>query len=604
MSENFDTQPIRRSGFIFTYGPGSVIETKKGPRLIPSIRNGLKDLWSEDLLNSCEISDVRLCQYLAKSTEFEDKCRIFAIPSNAQLELPENKAVYVTRIFPEWQICYNSQGHKHPILHKEKKCPVCGRSDKNSAVRFVAACPDGHLDDIDWSYAVHKGNSACSTKSFDWIASGSSLASIRIRCRSCNKETTMQDIYKMSHPCSSRTPEKEMLYYNNTSSSFYGQIERDYNKCDKKMKVTQRQAISLRIADIVTLLTIPKYDDDLSRILQQKSIKTILETIITIYEDIGDLTADILIQQIQKSQKIFPESKSKIIEALKNDGINPFLDKLNGLDEVHHSFIDMINEEFRSLLNENGKTGSENFRMEKLHPLPKTTKLIPELMIGRVNKIRTVTVQRGYRRLMNNQETAPSKLISIAERNGDMFWFPGFEGFGEGIFIHCNNNALKDIPHGPAYNSWSNFTPDKTQINSDWLDISTIPEFVWMHTLSHALIRSISEFTGYSVASIRERVYYDKKMNEGGILIYNTTPGDDGGMGGLTDVVDSFEKIMERAEELIMICSNDPLCYDVKREGKMVNGSACYGCLLISETSCEHGNKWLDRHIFLDGTEQ
>ncbi|MDD2789011.1 DUF1998 domain-containing protein, partial [Methanoculleus sp.] len=332
--------------------------------------------------------------------------------------------------------------------------------------------------------------------------------------------------------------------------------------------------------------------------------KTILETIITIYEDIGDLTADILIQQIQKSQKIFPESKSKIIEALKNDGINPFLDKLNGLDEVHHSFIDMINEEFRSLLNENGKTGSENFRMEKLHPLPKTTKLIPELMIGRVNKIRTVTVQRGYRRLMNNQETAPSKLISIAERNGDMFWFPGFEGFGEGIFIHCNNNALKDIPHGPAYNSWSNFTPDKTQINSDWLDISTIPEFVWMHTLSHALIRSISEFTGYSVASIRERVYYDKKMNEGGILIYNTTPGDDGGMGGLTDVVDSFEKIMERAEELIMICSNDPLCHDVKREGKMVNGSACYGCLLISETSCEHGNKWLDRHIFLDGTEQ
>lgn len=125
-----------------------------------------------------------------------------------------------------------------------------------------------------------------------------------------------------------------------------------------------------------------------------------------------------------------------------------------------------------------------------------------------------------------------------------------------------------------------------------------------MHTLSHALIRSISEFTGYSVASIRERVYYDKKMNEGGILIYNTTPGDDGGMGGLTDIVDSFQKIMKRAEELIMICSNDPLCHDVKREGKMVNGSACYGCLLISETSCEHGNKWLDRHMFLDGTEQ
>ncbi|WP_042700127.1 DUF1998 domain-containing protein [Methanocorpusculum bavaricum] len=603
MANISDTQPIRRSSFIFTYGPGAVIETKNGPRLIPSMKNGLKYYWDTNMLDRFEISDVRLCQYLAKSTESADKCRIFALPSNAELGLPENKAVYVTRIFPEWQICYNLQGHKHPVLHKEGKCPVCGRSDKNSAVRFVAACPEGHLDEIDWSYAVHHERSGCSSKVFDWIASGSSLASIRIRCRSCNKETTMQDIYRMAHKCSSRIPEKEMLSDKNGASSVYGQPERNYDKCDKKMKVVQRQSVSLRIADIVTLLTIPKYDDDFSRILQQRSLKLILETTIALCPKDNDLTADTLIGRIHSLPNISSESKSTIIEAIKIDGLDAFLNKLNGSDEIQHSFIDMINEEFRSLLNENGKTGSVNFRMGKLHPLPKTTQLIPELMIGRVNKIRTVTVQRGYRRLMNNQEISPSKMISIAEKNGEMFWFPGFEGFGEGIFIHCNNNSLNDIPHGAAYKSWSNFTPDKTQINSDWLEVCSIPEFVWMHTLSHALIRSISEFTGYSVASIRERVYYDKKMNEGGILIYNTTPGDDGGMGGLTDIVDSFQKIMKRAEELIMICSNDPLCHDVKREGKMVNGSACYGCLLISETSCEHGNKWLDRHIFLDGTE-
>ena len=28
-----------------------------------------------------------------------------------------------------------------------------------------------------------------------------------------------------------------------------------------------------------------------------------------------------------------------------------------------------------------------------------------------------------------------------------------------------------------------------------------------------------------------------------------------------------------------------------------VNGSACIYCLLLPETSCEHNNMWLDRHL-------
>ena len=37
--DNF--QELRRSQFILTYGPGSIIETKYGPRLIPSLRYGI-----------------------------------------------------------------------------------------------------------------------------------------------------------------------------------------------------------------------------------------------------------------------------------------------------------------------------------------------------------------------------------------------------------------------------------------------------------------------------------------------------------------------------------------------------------------------------------
>ena len=35
------------------------------------------------------------------------------------------------------------------------------------------------------------------------------------------------------------------------------------------------------------------------------------------------------------------------------------------------------------------------------------------------------------------------------------------------------------------------------------------PLFVWWHTLSHSLIRAISNEAGYSSASIRERVYIE-----------------------------------------------------------------------------------------------
>jgi len=122
---------------------------------------------------------------------------------------------------------------------------------------------------------------------------------------------------------------------------------------------------------------------------------------------------------------------------------------------------------------------------------------------------------------------------------------------------------------------------------------------VWLHTLSHALIMAISLHSGYSSASLRERVYIDRDADNGGILIYTTSPGEDGSMGGLVGAVDIFEEILERASGRIGLCSNDPLCAEVRKTPERINGAACHSCLLISETSCEHRNMWLDRHIIL-----
>lgn len=596
------TQPLRRSQFIYTYGPGAIIESKNGPRLIPSLLYGLQSHWGEKQLSAMQINDVRLCQYIGKTTNDSKKCKIFAIPSNSSLSLAESKPVYKTQIFPEWNICYNKKNHPNPILYKGSTCPVCNKSEHSGVVRFVSACTDGHLDDIDWPYAVHGKNSDC-PHIFEWIAAGSSLASIQIKCKKCGKSVTMQEIYNMPHRCTGRQPEIECAQSPDNFFSAYLTTARRDHKCDKPMKIVQRQSTNLRLSDIITLLTIPEYDDKISNILQLPKIRDNIETLVFLAKEnnwTDDFKESQIVSTLEYSLKISPESLEVIRDYINNNGIRGFLEKYNQFEASGNTFIDIINEEYSSLVNGRGMSGSCHFKMGSSIPYNKITALIPRLDICPVSKIRTVTAQRGYRRPVSNTDIP--KLISVAEKKDEVYWFPGFEGFGEGVFINFESAALNSIPKGLAYNGWKNFQPDFKKVNTDWNEICTKPEFVWLHTLSHAFIRAISEFTGYSVASIHERVYYNPAQNTGGILLYNTTPGDDGGMGGLTDITNSFQEIIHCAEQFIQICSNDPLCSDIRRTGDQINGAVCYGCLLISETSCEHGNRWLDRHLFLDGS--
>ncbi len=50
------------------------------------------------------------------------------------------------------------------------------------------------------------------------------------------------------------------------------------------------------------------------------------------------------------------------------------------------------------------------------------------------------------------------------------------------------------------------------------------------------------------------------------------------------------------------VCSNDRVCIESDRQGSSsLNLSACHGCSLVSETSCETANRLLDRQMVLGG---
>ena len=136
------------------------------------------------------------------------------------------------------------------------------------------------------------------------------------------------------------------------------------------------------------------------------------------------------------------------------------------------------------------------------------------------------------------------------------------------------------------------------------------PKFIAIHTLAHLLILGISEVCGYSSASLRERIYCERYLDEGqerfedmhGLLIYTASESGDGSLGGLVRSGEPgrFEKIFHNTLEKALWCSGDPVCIESKGQGlDSCNLAACYNCALVPETSCETGNRLLDRGLLV-----
>jgi hypothetical protein len=193
----------------------------------------------------------------------------------------------------------------------------------------------------------------------------------------------------------------------------------------------------------------------------------------------------------------------------------------------------------------------------------------------------------------------------------DADWLPAVELFGEGLFLHFDEAAIRAWLARPAvrereeqlargYASWGARYP------SPLPDFPGLP-YVLLHSLSHALMQEIALDCGYPASSLKERVYalrssvgsYDRC----GILIYTASTGAQGTLGGLVGTAPRFAEIFEGALHRVEICSNDPVCADHEPDGRSgdraTHGAACHGCMLVAETSCEGRNQFLDRALLV-----
>lgn len=583
------TQQMRRSQFVITYGPGAILEGASGPKVIPSPDIGLFRSGSSIQPETYEISDLRMSEGLLH------RARIFHLPSNAELNLPESTPLYRTRNFPEWALCT-----RHWILHRGwHECPRCGPTMVDSrprAVRFIRACPNGHMDDVDWHYLIHRDVSCPQRAYYVWHGAGGSLGQVQIECPRCHRSVNFGWAYGQDWPCSGRYPERESL----------GSAPVRPGGCPQQSRIIQRQATNLRMPELHTLFTIPQRHTKLHILLQSVPVRSALVASRRVSSHkqltnmLGNLVSSGLIPE-RTAAEILNHPWSEIRQSIA-DIFSP----------VSTSYDQLLLEEFHALI-EGSISGVPPVHL----PVP-TSPVVFEIVPGNVwrfatsngrhfkvvpiSRLRTVTVQTGYRRM----DPATGQLTSVSFRDeGGQEWLPGSMHFGEGVFIMLDEEDGWHFPMGGSAKQW-----ETSLYQAEYPDFlfrgatqeERHPIFVWWHTLSHLLLRSIAVNSGYSSASIRERVYLEINNSQarGGIVLYTSQAGADGTLGGLIAMVPHFDQVLNSAFRQLEVCSNDPLCCDNEFRSGNYNGSACYGCVLVSETSCEHRNMWLDRRVVLD----
>ncbi|MDX2205093.1 MAG: sulfate ABC transporter substrate-binding protein, partial [Hyphomicrobiaceae bacterium] len=74
-------------------------------------------------------------------------------------------------------------------------------------------------------------------------------------------------------------------------------------------------------------------------------------------------------------------------------------------------------------------------------------------------------------------------------------------------------------------------------------------------------------------------------------------------LGGLVSLGEpqTLARHIDQALEEIRLCASDPLCseHEPGVEEVSLHGASCHACLFVSETSCERGNKYLDRKVLV-----
>jgi len=600
----YQKKPIRRNQLISPWGIGAIVPFPYDQSVMIA---GL-DMWRYNNKEPFIINDKRLTQRLQVQElrwppDFRERS---SDPENYNLKIPAVK-------FPRWHYCpYCGTMQKLSMYSTDivrcsayqwEKGASCDPKKKIRArlipERFVVVCPEGHIDDfpiIEWLHDGEKYKYDERTCRIRRSTGGTSaaLTGVYYECscgakRSIAPATRPGALEKIGYVCKGAKP-------------WLG-IEEESEPCNNKdIQVIQRGASNIWFPNTISSIFIPMESISDNRRIHEVA-KKYLSHIEKQLTD-GHLNYDLIkvFAQIEKvDEKSLIDTFEKIVTKRKIE---------ENVENHNISEEDYRYSEYEVLKKDSGAPHLAFY--SKNLPIIKFHSYVGQFFssISLVHKLKETRALIGFSRLVPGHEKSISdnkKMLSIGKKN----WLPAIEVHGEGLFFEFNQNYIEKWAKKQSVMNRIGILNRsyKESVFGKHSQGTLKPEFVLIHTFSHLIINQLSFETGYGSSSIRERIYCDvvsntKKMY--GVLLYTASGDSDGSMGGLVrrGMPGRIEDTVSAAIENAKWCSADPICIESLGQGpESCNLAACHSCALLPETSCDHGNRLLDRALVIGTLE-
>jgi len=574
---------IRRSQVITTYGPGALIDLPRHSAIVAGL-----DSWPK-ISDLEEIVEPRLASKLEGMTGVT-RPRLYAPPSDSDDPRERTTGIGAWR-FPQWHVVQELIGAtdrnlSRRLVHRnalDDRMRLEGRPVV--ATRFVQACPKGHVEDVQWYWFVHGSGDSCRRQLWlDELGTGGDLANLIVRCE-CGKS---RRLYEASNI------EMKPLGTCNGARPWLGRAEPE--SCSLPNRLLTRTASNAYFPQVMSVLSLPERG------------KVVNVAVKALWDDlqIVDVLADLefLKRKPNVNAALAGFSDAEVLEAITELKSGAGLERpvkeveLEALLASPEGFGDdvPIDQDFHARrLPESVWRNSERFKGIEA--------------VIQLHRLREVLALAGFTRFEAITPDINGEYETDVERAElalEPQWFPAVENRGEGIFVQVRKDFVNDWLDRPNVKQR---TTDLASGHEIWAKERNSKRpfpggpYVLLHTLSHLLMQSFAMRCGYPASSIRERIYSDSQGGRYGILLYTGSSDAEGTLGGLVSQARYIEDHLGEVVQMAALCSNDPICAQHipgdSMEGRWLHGAACHGCVLVSETSCEMRNDYLDRALLV-----
>jgi hypothetical protein len=605
---------LNPSQLLYTYGIGALVDLPH----ISAIVTGLED-WPTDPSVAKEIVEPRLLLAVRAELGGQVKQMLFPpIVEEAKAFLnpfdEEARVGVPVATFPRWLVCptcrllapiksglfelKTSPYHPDRTHYEHINCNKSAKSPTVVPARFVVACERGHLDDFPWHAFVHQGSTPCPgpLRLSEYGPSGEAR-DLEVRCGACNASRRLAEAFGRENRdkmplCRGRRPHL-----------------RDYDPdgCapDMHLRPLALGASNIWFSATLSSISVPEGTSKIE-LLVEENWATLQ------HADTFDNLQ--LLHRIGQLGAFTTFALNEIWTAIQ---------RRRAADQAHAanpSDIDLRPPEWLAFSQPDPALKSADFQLRVVEPPPKFARTIAQVVLA--ERLRAVEALIGFTRVdspaeLEDPNVENQRIIAPLARKSAT-WVPAVEVRGEGIFIRFDETRLqpwlkqlkvieRDTALQTSHRSWRQARylepPDAAYPGI---------RYALLHSFAHALMRQVALECGYTAASLRERIY-SREPNEphgpmAGILIYTAAPDSEGTLGGLVSLGEphTLERHIEAALEAAQLCASDPTCaeHHPSPTGIAVHGAACHACLFASETSCERGNRYLDRSLLVSTVDR